>query len=54
MLIKKWKKRNLSEEYAGTLITGIWDNCEILPDQETAMQGIKITLEPIIINKTRQ
>jgi len=25
--------------YAKTLLTGIWDNCEILPDEETGQQG---------------
>ncbi|GAB4000869.1 metallophosphoesterase family protein [Spirosoma daeguense] len=34
----------LPESYAQTLLTGIWDNCEILPDAEKAFQGQAITL----------
>lgn len=36
------RDRGLPSEYAHTLETGIWDNCEILPAAETARQGIKI------------
>ena len=32
----------LPEAYAKTLINGIWDNCEILPQKETHNQGIRI------------
>lgn len=32
----------LTPEYAQTLKTGIWDNCEILPEEETALQGKEI------------
>ncbi|MEO6221254.1 MAG: metallophosphoesterase family protein [Ginsengibacter sp.] len=35
---------NLPDTYAGTLFTGIWDNCEILPEEETKMQGKKLFL----------
>ncbi len=35
----------LPREYAHTLRTGLWDNCEILPPQETAAQGIPLTLD---------
>ncbi len=34
----------LPDSYAQTLVTGLWDNCEILPDAEKAMQGRAITL----------
>ncbi len=34
----------LPAEYAKTLRTGIWDNCEILPEEETMNQGMKINL----------
>lgn len=37
-------KNKLPEAYAKTLLTGIWDNCEILPEIETAAQGRKIEL----------
>ncbi len=35
-------ENNLPVSYAQTLTTGIWDNCEILPEVETIMQGKKI------------
>lgn len=31
-------------EYARTLITGLWDNCEILPPVESGLQGFGIQL----------
>ena len=34
----------LPEEYARTLITGIWDNTEILPTYESCLQGLEISL----------
>lgn len=30
----------LPDAYAKTLLTGIWDNCEILPEEEKALQGV--------------
>ncbi len=36
------EEQNLPIQYAQTLRTGIWDNCEILPDLETEKQGEKI------------
>lgn len=36
--------KQLTPEYANTLITGLWDNCEILPPYETKTQGQKINL----------
>lgn len=41
---KLMNEHGLPEQYAKTLLTGIWDNCEILPDVETFNQG-----EPIQI-----
>lgn len=38
------KENHLPPQYAKTLITGLWDNCEILPEEETALQGEKISL----------
>ncbi|MFD1551690.1 metallophosphoesterase [Putridiphycobacter roseus] len=35
-------ENGLPTPYAKTLHTGIWDNCEILPEEETALQGKKI------------
>lgn len=38
------RAKRLPEAYAKTLETGVWDNCEILPDQETAQQGVELVL----------
>lgn len=35
-------ENKLPEEYAKTLLTGLWDNCEILPEEETNQQGMGI------------
>lgn len=34
----------LPQEYARTIVTGIWDNTEILPDVESGLQGFGIKL----------
>lgn len=34
----------LPKEYSKTLVTGIWDNCDVLPEVETLAQGTKLTL----------
>ncbi len=36
---QKMKEAGLPMAYAQTLIDGYWDNCDILPDQETSEQG---------------
>ncbi len=36
------KSAGLPQSYAATLETGLWDNCEILPETETALRGIII------------
>lgn len=33
------RERPLPTSYAETLVSGIWDNCEILPEEETREQG---------------
>jgi len=33
---------HLPIQYSKTLVTGIWDNCDILPEIETSLQGSKI------------
>jgi predicted phosphodiesterase len=38
------KANGLPPSYAQTLLTGLWDNCEILPAKETAMQGKKLSI----------
>lgn len=35
---------HLPLSYADTMVTGIWDNCEVLPAEETSLQGQKIVL----------
>lgn len=37
--VNQMKKNNLPHEYALTLETGIWDNMEILPEEERLLQG---------------
>lgn len=37
-------EKKLPATYAETLVTGVWDNCEILPDAESALQGVEIRL----------
>lgn len=36
------RQNYLPEEYARTLETGLWDNCEILPEVETAAAGVRL------------
>jgi predicted phosphodiesterase len=36
------ESNKLPKEYALTLKTGIWDNCEILPEEETKLQGVNL------------
>lgn len=43
------RRNGLPEEYAATLETGIWDNCEILPPAETREQGIRLEFEPEVL-----
>lgn len=38
------QENNLPQQYAKTILDGVWDNCEILPKKETAVQG-----QPIVI-----
>lgn len=38
------REKGLPEAYAKTLNSGIWDNCEILPETETALQGQRLLL----------
>lgn len=39
------RHHGLPPSYADTLHTGIWDNCETLPPEETAQQGKPIALD---------
>jgi len=36
------EKNKLPREYSETLRTGLWDNCEILPQEETKAQGKRL------------
>ncbi|GAB3171150.1 metallophosphoesterase family protein [Telluribacter humicola] len=38
-------QHQLPDSYARTLLTGIWDNCEILPEAEKQLQGEAIGLD---------
>ncbi|WP_107038858.1 metallophosphoesterase family protein [Brumimicrobium mesophilum] len=42
-------QKQLPMEYAKTIVDGIWDNCEILPSEETKMQGVELKEESISI-----
>lgn len=39
----------LPVQYSRTLSTGIWDNCEILPDAETAAQGQRLAAVELLL-----
>jgi len=39
------RRHGLPLSYANTLETGLWDNCEILPEEETLLQGKPIEFE---------
>ena len=41
-------EKQLPQAYAKTILSGIWDNCDILPPKETAQQGEAISLEHIV------
>ncbi len=43
------REKHLPEEYAKTLISGLWDNCEILPEQETNQQGRKLNAKKMTL-----
>ncbi len=42
---ERMKGARLPLQYAATLESGLWDNCDILPDTETAQGGLPITPE---------
>jgi len=41
---QRMKKEQLPEAYANSILTGLWDNMEILPESEKKLQGKKIRL----------
>jgi len=47
---KSIEKANLPTEYAATIRTGIWPNCDVLPEKETKEQGKRFNFQPIIYN----
>lgn len=42
----------LPVQYSRTLSTGIWDNCEILPPEETAAQGVALAEVLLLLGAT--
>jgi len=46
-------KKQLPKAYANTLLNGLWDNCEILPNEETRRQGVELNEESIKISLKR-
>ncbi|RYM32835.1 metallophosphoesterase [Brumimicrobium glaciale] len=47
-------QKNLPIEYVKTIVDGRWDNCEILPSEETKMQGEELVEEIMRIQRKRQ
>lgn len=41
---RKMIRSSLPASYAKTLLTGIWDNCDVLPDLESSQQGMVINI----------
>ena len=41
----RMRESKLPQEYARTLLTGIWDSNEILPETEKTQQGIALELD---------
>lgn len=41
---QEMKSKKLPLSYSKTLVTGIWDNCDILPEKETSLQGQPLVL----------
>jgi|TARA_R110000737_G_scaffold345455_1_gene373953 predicted phosphodiesterase len=41
----RMREAKLPQEYARTLLTGIWDSNEILPEKETNQQGVPLLLD---------
>ena len=48
--ISLMKKHQLPTEYSTTLQTGIWDNCDVLPVEETKQQGKAINIPPLMLS----
>ena len=44
-------KNGLPQEYAKTILTGIWDNTEILPKAESELQGIEIEFQKTLTSQ---
>jgi len=44
---KLMQQHQLPSQYAQTLSSGMWDNCEILPEAETKMRGIPLSFQKI-------
>jgi len=44
----KMRRAELPEEYAASLGTGLWHNCDLLPPEETARRGRRLEPEPVL------
>lgn len=42
---------SLAQEYARTLVTGLWPNCDILPAVETGVQGVPLVPATVVWSK---
>lgn len=45
-------ENELPIDYAKTLSSGLWDNCDILPDEETAAQGKELIFQEMVLHPT--
>jgi len=43
------ERAGLPAQYSRTLRTGLWDNCDILPPEETAARGRPLVLPPLVL-----
>lgn len=46
LAVQLMEQHKLPREYSKTLHSGLWDNCEILPEEETQAQGKPIEFKP--------
>ena len=43
------ERNGLPMEYVKTLRTGIWDNCDILPPEETCQRNTPVALKDLVM-----
>jgi predicted phosphodiesterase len=44
---RRMRENKLPREYSETLLSGLWDNCEILPEAETAQRGAALGFQAL-------